>query len=171
MHSKVSFLLDNQVEAPLPVNNTESDINTAKPSRLVKSNFFQMRAKRKRGGKNKKSGSSYLLVHLDVQPVRHFIVLGGKTKGANQGSNFFLLAQLERNRDSPSRSAAASPSSHWPVSHTPVSDCDGKTRRKHRVSAHTHTRDTQLVWCVKLWHCSYCCSYGPLARSGEQTPR
>lgn len=49
---RASFLLDNQVEALLPVNNTESDMNTVKPLRLVKSNFFQIQIKRK-GGKDK----------------------------------------------------------------------------------------------------------------------
>lgn len=55
-----------------------------KRSRRVK-NPFLSKVNEKGGGRKQESGCSYLLVHLDVQPVRHFIVLG-EAKRAGQGS-------------------------------------------------------------------------------------
>lgn len=86
---------------------------------------------------------SYLLVHLDVEPVWHFVVLK-KTKikakskkgfsvphfAHTKHTNGFMWTHIHTHthsqRDSPWHSVSASQFSHWPVSHTPISDCEAK---------------------------------------------
>lgn len=69
----------------------------------------------------------YLLVHLDVQPIRHFVVLEEEKYWDQSHKRWPWLLTSKKNVlmylcwRSPWHNVSASRFSRWPVSHTPVS--------------------------------------------------